>query len=128
MKAVHKLDHAVVSGIVPEGISGCYRLWDLKRGKFCVGYIGRSDSDLHRRLHQHVDAGVFSFFDFEVTDDIYEAFILECREWHLLCSLIDAHLANINHPAAPQGKSYACPYCFRVNKVRQYFYNVTRGN
>ena len=117
---VNRLDHSTVCGLVPEKMSGFYRLGNLEGSKFCVGYVGRSDYDLRARLRQHADTGKFCFFDFKVTDK-YEAFLLECREWHILNTASDDVLTNINHPAAPKGKPFICPYCFRVDVVRKYF-------
>jgi hypothetical protein len=69
---------------------------------FRVSYVGRSDSDLNARLHNHI--GVYRHFIFWIVDTKRQAFEKECQLFHEYDPP-----DNDVHPARPPGTSYSCP-------------------
>jgi|TARA_Y100000310_G_C20683511_1_gene817540 hypothetical protein len=108
-----KLCKPVVDGIVSNGLVGVYCLGEKSPKGFHVGYVGRSDTDLRRRLLQHVQSGKFSYFYFVQTETIFDAFRIECREWHRFFEL-----GNAIHPDAPKNLPYICPYCNGSKEIK----------
>jgi hypothetical protein len=97
---------------VPKNATGVYYLGSLNNGEFILKYIGRSDTRLLNRLLDHAKKGCYTKFSFELTETIFHAYRIECREWHN-----DIQLDNKVHPRAPKNLPYECPYC-KKNKVR----------
>ena len=83
---------------------GAYALGRLKGGVFYIGYVGRSDSDVRDRLHDHV--GAYSRFKYEYYASEKTAFEKECRLYHDFNPL-----ANKIHPDRPAGSRWKCPMC-----------------
>ena len=107
-----KLVASVVRHTVPAGIVGAYSLGS--NTSTTPQYVGRSDTDLRRRLLQHSVKGRFDWFIATPTKDSYSAFYLECRSWH---SLMRSPLTNRIHPAMPIGNAVMCPFCDFVQVV-----------
>jgi hypothetical protein len=84
---------------------GAYALGDEKDSTFYVKYIGRSDSDVNDRLHDHV-GGSYSKFKYEYYSSSKAAFEKECHLYHDF-----SPDANKVHPARPSGSSFKCPDC-----------------
>lgn len=101
-----KLVASVVRRAVPPGVIGAYSLGS--NASSIPHYIGRSDTDLRRRLLQHSAKGRYDWFIATPTMDTYAAFYLECRSWHALKRPL---LTNRIHPAIPVGKATMCPFC-----------------
>jgi hypothetical protein len=97
----------VVQASLPTDQIGFYRLGYLRDGHFEVGYFGRSDTSLRRRLLQHCQNAPETHFTCLPTSTILEAFRLECGEWHLG----RPGVRNKIHPDAPKLLGYSCPYC-----------------
>ena len=77
-----KLRKEEVRQRVPKHSTGAYFL-AIKMGKnYRIKYVGRSDTHLRQRLLTHVSNKKYTHFSTEITDTIFEAFRLECREWH----------------------------------------------
>ena len=108
---IFELNKEGVNNVVSGKSVGCYTLGKLVKHKFVPEYVGRSDRNIHQRLLQHVSAEKHSHFSVELTDNLFEAYRLECRGWHSL------GMTNKIHPAAPNHLGYVCPYC----QVRQEF-------
>jgi hypothetical protein len=70
-------------------------------------YVGRSDTDVRRRLLQHVDAGTYRFFLVEHDRSPNEAFWRECNLYHHYRNRLD----NEIHPAVPRNCGSGCPRC-----------------
>jgi hypothetical protein len=51
----HELTHATIDSLVTATSAGTFALGYLDGSDFCVFYVGRSDADLNRRLHEWVD-------------------------------------------------------------------------
>ena len=75
-------------------------------------YVGRSDTDLQRRLLQHLDNGEpYSIFWFRYETCVSDAFAAECYAWHGYKDT-GVHLDNDIHPDTPSGSvRIHCPVC-----------------
>ena len=72
--------------------------------KFTIARVGRSDTDVNRRLHEYV--GRYSHFKFGYSPSSAAAFEKECALFH--------HLHprdNKAHPLRPAGTMWRCPMC-----------------
>lgn len=83
---------------------GAYALGHKKNGKFRILYVGRSDTDVNDRLHDHI--GKFSKFKFEYYYSGEEAFLNECALYHDF-----EPPKNKNHPDKLDGSNMRCPIC-----------------
>jgi hypothetical protein len=72
--------------------------------KFTIGRVGRSDSDVNRRLHAYI--GRYSHFKFGYSPSSAAAFEKECALYHQL-----GPRDNTGHPARPEGTMWRCPMC-----------------
>ena len=70
---------------------------------FIVQYVGRSDTDVARRLKEHVNEG-YSHFKFSYASSRRAAFIKECQNYH------DFNPSdNDIHPRRPDDANWRCP-------------------
>ena len=83
---------------------GVYALGYSKNRKFHIKYVGRSDSDVGGRLHDH--EGTHSQFKFEYYASSKAAFEKECHLYHDFDPP-----ENKIHPDRPAGKDWECPVC-----------------
>lgn len=93
----------LVRALIPERRIGTYT---LHRGGSVI-YIGRSDTDLQRRLIQHAAAHRAEFFTYDVHHSVQHAFEVESSMYHNL----QGSLTNCIHPAAPAINGARCPFC-----------------
>lgn len=92
----------VVTGVGP----GAYALgYDSSDGKsFYIQRVGRSDTNLNKRLHDHV--GNYKRFKYGYANTIEDAYYAECRLYH------DFNPPdNFIHPDAPDGTNLSCHVC-----------------
>ncbi len=82
MKNIYKFTKEEILKRVPD-VKGIYFLGNLKDGKFLVGYVGRSDFSLKKRLLGHNHLNKFKFFCFSTTTTKKDAFFLETEHWYL---------------------------------------------
>jgi len=115
MKNIYKFTKEEISEKVPNE-KGIYFLGNLKNKKFVVGYVGRSDFSLKKRLLSHNHFDKFNFFSFFVTRTKREAFFLETEYWYLL----KESTINKIHPNVPQNMvmEYPCDTLGRIFKRR----------
>ena len=115
MKNIYKFKKEEILKIVPDK-KGIYFLGNLKGNKFVVGYVGRSDFGLKKRLLSHNHLGKFKFFSFQVTKTKREAFMLETEYWYLLRE----STINRIHPNVPQNiiMEHPCDIMGRVFRKR----------
>ena len=73
-------------------------------GKFYIDYVGRSDSDVKKRLHDHI--GENSEFKYEYYASSEEAFDKECYLYHEF-----QPPRNKIHPAQPADNDWQCMIC-----------------
>jgi hypothetical protein len=101
----------VIRALIPPAVLGVYLLGEpSSAGRFVFQYVGRSDTDLRRRLLQHCSAASALFFRHVLCIDRLTAFRMECYFWHAAEG--EHTVANLIHPAAPRGTDVSCPYCF----------------
>jgi len=111
-EVIYKLTEAVVKTLFGKNIIGMYVLGDYEEDYFKVGYVGRSDTDIRKRLLQHSKNNEYDYFFAIPTDTIFEAYKLECREWHRFFDI-----NNSIHPDAPNNLPYKCPYCNAAKEI-----------
>jgi hypothetical protein len=73
-------------------------------GPFHISYVGRSDTDLNARLHEHGER--YKRFKYEYHDSPEEAFARECRLYHQYNPP-----STIVHPPRPVGTKWKCAEC-----------------
>ena len=111
---IHILESDTIAQNVARKLIGNYWLGDFSSdGSLYVRYIGRSDTCLRRRLKEHSGKAKYEAFVFRESEQIKEAFDIECREWHMLNSL--GQLDNQIHPDSPSKLPYKCAYCKTIN-------------
>lgn len=112
MKGPFRYDTDEMKNQVAEERIGNYALgYKNDKGTFVVQYVGRSDTDLQRRLVDHVEAREkYEYFKFSYANDAVEAFEKECRNYHDFGE--SRKLRNERHPDRPDGHTdLTCPYC-----------------
>jgi hypothetical protein len=103
----HPLNEGTIDAIVKGTGAGAYALGREASGTFYISYVGRSDSDVNKRLKDHV--GKYSNFKYAFyTKSANDAFLAECRLFHDFGAY---SLDNKVHPARPQGTAWKCPHC-----------------
>jgi hypothetical protein len=102
-KRLFALQPWLVRAVIPPARAGSYLLYRRER----LTYIGRSDSDLRRRLVAHAHAHRADYFEFDVHSDARRAFDTECGLFHACVG----STTNLNHPASPAGISLRCFIC-----------------
>ena len=104
---------------VPEAVPGVYLLGDASPASsaFNATYVGRSDTDLRRRLLAHAQTGKAAYFRCCACGTQKEAFHRECLYWH---ALRGSQLRNKAHPDAPDGSEMQCPYCSAAEMFDRY--------
>lgn len=100
---IYRLQSWLVRALIPEGQVGSYILY--RSGNPI--YVGRSDTDLRRRLVQHAAAGTNEYFRYDVHLSATHAFRAECSLYHA----VDRPLANRIHPDAPDYLDIECAFC-----------------
>ena len=83
---------------------GAYALGRSTNGIFHINYVGRSDSDLKKRLRDHI--GENSEFKYEYYASSEEAFEKECDLYHSFNPP-----RNKIHPAQPADSDWQCMIC-----------------
>jgi hypothetical protein len=73
-------------------------------GPFHISYVGRSDTDLNARLHEHGEK--YRRFKFEYHATPAEAFAKECWLYHEFNPP-----STIAHPPRPLGSGWKCEHC-----------------
>jgi len=110
MNGAYPLTDKDIDANVKKGVPGNYALGrtDPSDKKFIVKYVGRSDTDLNKRLHDWVGKG-YAEFKFSYASSVGDAFNKECRNFHDFGGIDE--LDNDIHPARPEKASYPCPRC-----------------
>ncbi len=99
----HPLTHDSVDRAVRGTGPGAYALGHVgSNDVFYVTYVGRSDTNLNKRLHEHI--GAYKEFKFGLYDTAKQAFEKECELYHDF-----NQTDNDVHPARPVGTNYRCP-------------------
>lgn len=109
----HPLTRERVQKVVPDAQAGFYRLGYALDGQFHTTYVGRSDSSLKRRLLEHARNRWQEAFIVRPTENIVEAYRMECLYYHLESDSI----GNKIHPASPDCGAIECPYCIQESTI-----------
>lgn len=102
-RRLYRLHPWLVRALIPPDQVGSYILY---RAAFPI-YVGRSDTDLRRRLLQHAGAGTAEYFGYEAHPSPSHAYRAECSLFHAA----DGPLANRIHPDAPDHLDVECSFC-----------------
>ncbi len=105
MSSVHslRLSPWLIRAAIPARLIGTYVLY---RQRSPV-YIGRSDTDLRRRLLEHSAHPRGDYFTYDIHPSPSQAFEVECSLFHALRS----ELSNVLHPHRPHHRAEVCPFC-----------------
>lgn len=104
LKGPFALTDEGINSAVTKTSAGAYALGRLKDDTFYIDYVGRSDGDVNKRLHDHV--GNYPRFKFDYFGSAKAAFEKECNLWHDF-----SPSDNKVHPARPSGSNWSCPRC-----------------
>ncbi len=99
-----RLSPLLVRTLIPPHRIGTYVLYTAD-GR--PTYVGRSDTDIRRRLLRHCTDRRADYFTYDVHPSATSAYMVECALFHLLTP--DA--SNRIHPARPEGHSIPCTFC-----------------
>lgn len=109
LQGPYSLMDMVIDENVPASSPGVYALGHAGGaiGKvFYIYYVGRSDTDVNRRLKNHV--GKYLQFKYRCYGSAKAAFEKECCLCH---DLGPSNLDNEMHPARPRATDWTCPRC-----------------
>lgn len=105
LQGPYRLTAAEIDSAVGEKSPGVYMLdRSHEDGPFHISYVGRSDTDLNSRLHEH--AGKYKRFKYEYHGSPEEAFARECVLYHEYNPP-----STISHPPRPMGSKWKCALC-----------------
>ena len=113
MKGPYDFTHERINDYVINNHLGNYVLGYVKNGNFKIKYVGRSDTDINRRLHEELKKyGRLPFFKFSYAKTKKEAYLKECKNYHDFGGL-EGKLINEYHPDLPDNcdDELGCPYC-----------------
>lgn len=110
MEAVYPLNETTIDRLIPPNTIGNYVLGYQIGKTIQVKYVGRSDTDLNRRLKEHLTDDPYDAFMFNVQSTPEEAYIEECWNWHG-CDGPQGRLDNQIHPDKPESCTKNCPVC-----------------
>ena len=88
-------------------------LQDREDGRrvFTVCYVGRSDTDLKRRIKEHIGENPkYQFFKYSYASSSKDAYYKECNNWHDFGGP-EGLLNNSIHPDKPEGTNWKCQQC-----------------
>lgn len=111
MDVVYPLNEATIDRLIQPNTIGNYVLGYQIGETIQIEYVGRSDTDLNRRLHEHL-VDPYDAFMFNTQNTPEEAYIEECWNWHG-CDGPLGRLDNEIHPDRPEGCEEHCPVCGR---------------
>jgi hypothetical protein len=110
LKGPYDLTYEEINRVVTLTSAGTYVLGYVNSdGRFVVQYVGRSDDDINRRLHEWIDKG-YTSFKFDYFDTAKEAFGKECIIYHDFGGP-EGELNNERHPERPDDTDWRCPRC-----------------
>ncbi len=102
LKGPYALTDDMIDDEVTRTSAGAYALGKLSGDTFYIEYVGRSDTDVNNRLHDHV--GNYPKFKYDYFGSAKAAFEKECNLYH------DFNPSdNKAHPARPNGANWKCP-------------------
>lgn len=109
MEEVYPLNANTIDRLIQPNTIGNYVLGYRVDETIQIEYVGRSDTDLNRDLHEHLD-DPYDAFMFSIQNTPTAAYIEECWNWHG-CDGDQGKLENKIHPDKPEGCESTCPVC-----------------
>lgn len=108
MEGPYKLDTNAIDKKITQKKEGNYALGKLNdQEHFIPKYVGRSDSDVGKRIKDHLEEG-YTHFMFSYATSPKAAFLKECNNYHDF----ERQLHNKRHPDRPDNsKDWNCPQC-----------------
>lgn len=94
----------LVRALIPPRMIGTYVLYTASG---VPRYIGRSDTDIRRRLLRHSSEQSGDYFTFDIHNSPANAFDMECALFHALAP----SLLNRIHPDRPNFHRTGCAFC-----------------
>lgn len=104
LRGPFRLDSSAISGEITRTSAGAYALGRMDGNTFLISYVGRADSDVAKRLSQHV--GEYAVFKYEYYASPKAAFEKECELYHMF-----GGEDNQIHPRRPDNAGWLCPRC-----------------
>lgn len=107
MNGSYKLDSSTIEEKVTKTSAGNYALGKKDSDNiFIVGYVGRSDTDVGKRLKSWIKNTTRPLFKFSYASSPKAAFEKECTNYH------DFNPSgNDVHPQRPDNTNWKCPKC-----------------
>lgn len=109
MEGAYELTTQTIDRVVAKTSLGNYALGNFSGATFVILYIGRSDTDLNRRLKQWAGETHYAWFKFSYATSPKAAFEKECKNYHYYGGRV--MLDNEGHPHRPEGTCWKCPMC-----------------
>ncbi|MDF9813968.1 hypothetical protein M2266_003199 [Streptomyces sp. SPB162] len=104
----------LIRSLIPARVVGTYVLYTATG---VPRYVGRSDTDIRRRLLRHCTDRTGAYFTYDVHHNPANAFEVECALFHSL----SPQLANRIHPDRPNFHETACLFCLPTRRAAQNF-------
>jgi len=100
----------IIDKIITRTSAGNYALgFKNDEGTFIVNYVGRADSDVNKRLKDHIGEN-YKLFKYSYATSPKAAFEKECENYHDFGG--SDSLDNKIHPDRPSNsKDWSCPKC-----------------
>ncbi|MGP3967391.1 GIY-YIG nuclease family protein [Streptomyces sp. 6N223] len=108
----------LVRALIPPRRIGTYVLYTPTGQPL---YVGRSDTDIRRRLLRHCSDRHGDYFTYDVHPSAVGAYDVECALFHLL----SPQVSNRIHPSHPEFHATSCAFCLssqraaRQDRLRQ---------
>lgn len=107
MEGPFDLTNESIDRNITKTSAGNYALGYVTDGTFYVRYVGRSDTDVNKRLKDHV--GKHKSFKYSYASSPKAAFEKECNNFHDFGE--EKKLENDIHPDRPKNSDWKCPRC-----------------
>ncbi|MBA7693889.1 hypothetical protein ES703_102485 [subsurface metagenome] len=113
MQGSYTFSSAKIDEVITRTSAGNYALGYTKDdGTFVVQYVGRSDTDLNAELKAKLNSK-YKKFKYAYATSPKAAFEKECRNYHDFGESESLH--NEYHPDRPDGTTWECPVCDRLD-------------
>jgi predicted GIY-YIG superfamily endonuclease len=94
----------LIRALIPANHIGTYMLYGDQGELF---YVGRSDTDVQRRLIRHASDRRGEYFTYDIHHTVTSAFDVECALFHIHAET----LSNRLHPDKPDFHPVTCAFC-----------------
>lgn len=104
----------LIRALIPPGVVGSYVLYTTTG---LPRYVGRSDTDIRRRLLRHCTDQRGAYFTYDVHNNPVSAYDMECAMFHAL----SPQLTNRIHPDRPDFHETSCVFCRSEQRATRRF-------